>query len=77
MFTIYVYVLDTLADWELEYVTSELNLGRFFRKNSQRVLVKTEFAIKLWKLIGRYNYAEKSISCRWYSKWHYKKLQRN
>lgn len=25
MFTIYVYVLDTLADWELGYVISELN----------------------------------------------------
>lgn len=24
MFKIYVYVLDTLADWELGYVTSEL-----------------------------------------------------
>lgn len=41
MFTIYVYILDTLADWELGYVTSELNSGRFFKKNAQRVLVKT------------------------------------
>lgn len=32
MFTIYVYVLDTLADWELGYVTSELNSGRFFKR---------------------------------------------
>ena len=31
MFTIYVYVLDTLADWELGHVTAELNSGRFFR----------------------------------------------
>ena len=31
MVEIYVYVLDTLADWELGYVTSELNSGRFFR----------------------------------------------
>lgn len=30
MFTIYVYVLDTFADWELDHVTSELNSGRFF-----------------------------------------------
>lgn len=28
MFTIYVYVLDTLADWELGYVISELNSGK-------------------------------------------------
>lgn len=41
MFTIYVYVLDTLADWELGYVISELNSGRFFKKGAQRVSVKT------------------------------------
>lgn len=41
MFTIYVYVLDTLADWELGYVISELNSGRFFKKNAQRVSLKT------------------------------------
>ena len=37
MFTIYVYVLDTLADWEMGHVISELNSGRFFKKDSQRV----------------------------------------
>lgn len=41
MRTIYVYVLDTLADWELGYVTSELNSGRFFKKGAQRVSLKT------------------------------------
>ena len=41
MFRIYVYVLDTLADWELGYVTSELNSGRFFKKGEQRVSLKT------------------------------------
>ena len=41
MFTIYVYVLDTLADWELGYVTSELNSGRFFKKGAPRVSLKT------------------------------------
>src|SRR5512140_2131061 len=41
MFTTYVYVLDTLADWELGYVTSELNSGRFFKKGEQRVSLKT------------------------------------
>ena len=34
MFTVYVYVLDTLADWELGYVTAELNSGRFFKKDA-------------------------------------------
>jgi len=41
MFTIYVYVLDTLADWEPGYVTSELNSGRFFKKGVQAVSLKT------------------------------------
>lgn len=41
MFTIYVYVLETLADWELGYITSELHSGRFFKKNAGRVSLKT------------------------------------
>lgn len=41
MYTVYVYVLDTLADWELGYALSELNSGRFFKKGAPRVLLKT------------------------------------
>lgn len=41
MDTVYVYVLDTLADWELGYVTSELHSGRFFKKGAQRIALKT------------------------------------
>lgn len=41
MFKIYIYVLDTLADWELGYVTAELNSERFFRKDAPEVSVKT------------------------------------
>ncbi len=41
MITIYVYVLDTLADWELGHVMSELNSARFFKKNAERVELKT------------------------------------
>lgn len=41
MFKVYVYVLDTLADWELGYVTAELNSGRFFKKDAPGVSVKT------------------------------------
>lgn len=37
----YVYVLDTLADWELGYVMAELNSGRFFKKDAPKVSVKT------------------------------------
>ena len=41
MFTVYVYVLDTLADWELGYAAAELHSGRFFRKGAPEVSVKT------------------------------------
>ena len=41
MFTVYVYALDTLADWELGYVTAELNSGRFFKKDAPGVSIKT------------------------------------
>ncbi|MDE5718019.1 MAG: DJ-1/PfpI family protein [Lachnospiraceae bacterium] len=39
--TIYVYVLDTLADWEIGYVTAELNSGRFFKKDAPQISLKT------------------------------------
>lgn len=38
---VYVYVLDTLADWELGHVTAELHSGRFFKKDAPRVTLKT------------------------------------
>ena len=41
MLTVYVYVLDTLADWELGHAASELKSGRFFRAGAPRVLLKT------------------------------------
>ena len=41
MFTIYVYVLDTLADWEIGHVTAELNSGRFFKEGAPRISLKT------------------------------------
>lgn len=41
MSTIYVYVLDTLADWEMGYVTAELNSGRFFKKDAPHLSLKT------------------------------------
>lgn len=37
----YVYVLDTLADWELGYVMAELNTGRFFKNKDEPIPVKT------------------------------------
>ena len=41
MFTVYVYALDTMADWEIGYVTAELNSGRFFKKDAPDISVKT------------------------------------
>lgn len=41
MISIYVYVLDTLADWETGYVLSELNSRRFFKKGAEAVSLKT------------------------------------
>lgn len=33
--TVYLYVLDTMSDWEIGYLTAELNTGRYFRKGMQ------------------------------------------
>lgn len=41
MITVYVYILDTLADWEIGYVTAELNSKRFFKKDAPSISVKT------------------------------------
>ncbi|MGM1019089.1 MAG: type 1 glutamine amidotransferase family protein [Bacillota bacterium] len=30
--TVYLYVFDTMADWEIGYLTAELNSGRFYKK---------------------------------------------
>lgn len=46
MFTVYVYTPDALADWELGYVTAELNSRRFFKKDAPGVSVKTAGATK-------------------------------
>jgi putative intracellular protease/amidase len=32
----YLYVLDTLADWEISYLTAELNSGRFLDKTKKK-----------------------------------------
>ena len=38
---IYVYVLDTLADWEIGFITAELHSRRFFKKDAQEISLKT------------------------------------
>jgi putative intracellular protease/amidase len=35
----YLYILDTLADWEIAHITAELNTGRFFKKGCQAIKI--------------------------------------
>lgn len=37
----YLYVLDTMADWEPAYLVAEINTGRYFRKDAPQYPVKT------------------------------------
>lgn len=39
--TVYVYVQDTWSDWEPGYALAELNTGRFFQNQGERLPVKT------------------------------------
>ena len=39
--TVYLYVCDTMADWETGYLTAELNSGRYFRKGTEPYQVAT------------------------------------
>ena len=41
MTTVYVYVMNTMADWEIGYCLAELHSKRFFRKDSGEISVKT------------------------------------
>ncbi len=43
----YVYVLDTLADWEIGFITAELNSGRYLDKSKERIsLIKIGNTLK-------------------------------
>lgn len=41
MAEVYVYVMETMADWELGYVMAELHSKRYFRKDAPEIEVKT------------------------------------
>lgn len=41
MITIYIYLLSTLADWEIAPISAELNSKRFFKADAPQVVVKT------------------------------------
>jgi putative intracellular protease/amidase len=39
--TVYLYIFDTMADWEVGYLNAELNSGRYYRKGSQPLKIVT------------------------------------
>ena len=41
MKTVYIYLQDSLADWEAGYAIAELHSGRFFKKTAQPLTVKS------------------------------------
>ena len=41
MTTVYVYLMNTMADWEISYCLAELHSKRFFRKDAGEISVKT------------------------------------
>jgi len=38
---VYLYVFDTMADWEIGYLMAELNTGRYFKKGLEPLEVIT------------------------------------
>lgn len=38
---VYLYVFDTMADWEIGYLTAELNSGRYFKKGLDPLKIVT------------------------------------
>ena len=49
----YLYVLDTLADWEIGYLTAELNSGRFLDKTKKKApIIKVGATSKPIKTMG-------------------------
>ncbi|UDN59003.1 type 1 glutamine amidotransferase family protein [Clostridioides sp. ES-S-0010-02] len=38
---VYMYVFDTMSDWEVGYLTAELNTGRYFKKGLKPLKVLT------------------------------------
>lgn len=46
MAVVYVYVMDTMADWEVSNVMAELNSKRFFKKDAPDIEIKTVALLK-------------------------------
>ena len=50
---VFLYVLNTLSDWEIGYITAELNSGRFFNKTKTPVdIIKIGNTIQPIKTMG-------------------------
>ncbi|MFA8342210.1 MAG: DJ-1/PfpI family protein [Rhodothermaceae bacterium] len=50
---VYLYVLDTLADWEIGYILPELNTGRYFSDKNKRVeIIKISNSLEVIKTMG-------------------------
>ncbi len=50
---IYLYLLDTLSDWEIAFITAELNTGRFFKvKGEKIVIIKISHSLNKIKTMG-------------------------
>ncbi len=41
MRTLYVYLQDTMADWEIGFLTAEINSKRFFKKDAEEIELVT------------------------------------
>ena len=39
--TVYLYVFDTMADWEISYLSAELNSGRYYKKGLEPLKIVT------------------------------------
>lgn len=51
--TCYVYILNTLADWEIGFITAELNSGRYLDKSKEKLtLIKIGNTLKPIKTMG-------------------------
>jgi putative intracellular protease/amidase len=50
---IYLYILDTLADWEIAFLTAEINSGRFLRKDIEKPqIIKVGNSLSAIKTMG-------------------------
>ncbi|MFZ2957097.1 MAG: DJ-1/PfpI family protein [Candidatus Ozemobacteraceae bacterium] len=50
---VYLYLLDTLSDWEIGYITAELNTGRFFKEQGKGLkIIKPSHSLAPIKTMG-------------------------